>query len=150
MTNDRDAKEELAERLLAEDALGRASPPPTGRWQASDGNAVLAALLEQERAFERRVRRAAVASWSALLALVPLLGVAFFVVRVGGGLLVEVTRAAVIVVGILAILALFLAVLTTVTWLFRSRTASLAVIERRLAALEELLLRSGRARSNAS
>lgn len=148
MTNDRDAEEGLAERLLAEDALRRGAPADRG--QTSSGYALLAALLEHEQAFERRVRRAAIASWSALLALVPLLGVAFFIVRVGGGLVVEGTRAAVIVVGILAILALVLAVLTTVTWLFRSRTASLGVIERRLAALQELLTRSARARSDAS
>jgi hypothetical protein len=145
MTREHESTQGLAESLLAEDARGRGRPAE--RWAGSDGYALLEALLEHERAFERRVRRAAIASWSALLALVPLLGVAFFIVRVGGGLVVEGTRAAVIVVGILAILALFLAVLTTLTWLFRSRTVSLGVIERRLAALEELLIRGGGGRS---
>jgi hypothetical protein len=140
MSDDLSRNEGLAKGLLAEEE-GRGAERTSGRRPATDSHALLAALLEEERATERRLRRIALGSWAAVLALVPLLGVAFFVVRVSGGLIVEVTRAAAIVAGILAILALFLAVLTTVTWLFRSRTASLAVIERRLAALEELLAR---------
>jgi hypothetical protein len=135
MTNDQTGQRELAERLLAEEARGRGATP--GHRQAGDAD--IGALLEHELATERRLRRAAIGAWSAVLAIVPLLGVAFFIVRTGGGAFVEVTRAAAVVVGILGILALFLAVLTTVTWLLRPRTASLAAIERRLAALERLL-----------
>ena len=139
MSDDRDREEQLAERLLAEDGLGGGAAPESG--EARHGDAWLAALLEQERATEARVRRVAVGAWSAVLALVPLLGIAFFVRRVGGGLSVEVIRAFAIVAGIFAILAFVLAMMTTVAWLFRSRAASLAVLERRLAALEELLRR---------
>lgn len=135
MTNQRGPREELAERLLAEESPGRNAAP--SHRQTSD--AFVEALLAHEHATERRLRHAAIGSWSAVLALVPLIGVAFFIVRTGGGAIVEVTRAAAVVIGVLAILALFLAVLTTVTWLLRSRTASLAAIERRLAALEQLL-----------
>lgn len=129
----------MAERLLAADGLqGRAMPAGT---RGPDGTAFLEALLDREEAMERRVRRAAIGAWGAVLALVPLLGIGFFVVRVGGGIIVEVSRAAVLVVGVLAILALFLAVMLTVAWLIRSRSTPLAVIERRLAALEDLLSR---------
>ena len=139
MTNREWGKQDLAERLLQAEGLG--GDTSTGRQPSGAGTAFLEILLAREQATEQRLRRAAVGSWGALLALVPLLGIAFFVVRVGGGLIVEITRAAVIVVGIFSILALFLAVVTTVAWLWRSRTPSLAVIERRLAALEELLRR---------
>ncbi len=140
MTDDRDRRSELVERLLAEDGAGPAAGAARGPARGAD--AALQALIEDERATERRVRRVATWSWGALLALVPLVGVLFLVRRLGGGVMVEVARAAAVVVGILFILTLFLAVLTTVAWLFRSRAASLAAIERRLAALEELLRRS--------
>jgi hypothetical protein len=48
------------------------------------------------------------------------------------------------VLGVLALLARFLAVLSTVASLFRSRSVSLAVIEQRLAAIEERLARGAR------
>ena len=137
MNDDRD--QQLAQRLLAEDGLGRDEAPGVG--EARGGDAWLAALLAQERAIEERVRRVAVGAWSLVAALVPLLGIAFFIRRVGGGLSVEVIRAIAIVAGIFAILAFVIAMMTTVAWLFRSRAASLAVLERRLAALEELLRR---------
>lgn len=137
--DDRYPEDEMAERLLAADGLER--PTVSGKGHVHDGTDFLETLLDREEAMERRVRRAAIGAWGAVLALVPLLGVGFFVVRVGGGLIVEVSRAAVLVVGVLAILALFLAVILTVAWLIRSRSTSLAVIERRLAALEELLSR---------
>ncbi|HLF57547.1 MAG TPA: hypothetical protein VI942_11935, partial [Thermoanaerobaculia bacterium] len=74
MSDDRDREEQLAERLLAEDGLGRDDSPGGGGVRR--GDAWLEALLEQERATEARVRRVAVGAWSAVLALVPLLGIA--------------------------------------------------------------------------
>lgn len=135
--DDRHSDDEMAERLLSAD--GREHGELQGRDRRRDGTAFLEVLLEREEAMERRVRRAAIGAWSAVLATVPLLGLGFYVVRVGGGAIVEVSRAALLVLGALAILALFLAIVMTVAWLVRSRTTSLAVIERRLAALEELL-----------
>lgn len=135
MTDDR-REQELTEALLAEDRLR--GPAPEAR--SARDPAWLTALLEREQEMERRVRRVAVLTWAAVVALVPLVGVAFFLVRVvPDGASRDAMRAVVLVLGVLGILALFLAVLMTVAWLFRSRAASLAVIERRLAALEELL-----------
>jgi hypothetical protein len=138
MTEDRHEQERLTEALLAEDRRGRATDPKA----AHDGDAWLTALLDREQAMERRVRRVAVLAWTAVVALVPLLGTSFFMVRVvPDDWSRDAVRAAVLVIGVFAILATFLAVLTTVAWLFRSRSGSLAVIERRLAALEDLLRR---------
>ena len=137
MTDDRHEQDRLTEALLAEDRRGRATEPT-----ARDGDAWLTALLDREQAMERRVRRVAVLAWTAVVALVPLLGISFFMVRVvPDDWSRDAVRAAVLVMGAFAILAMFLAVLTTMAWLFRSRTGSLAVIERRLAALEDLLRR---------
>jgi hypothetical protein len=137
MTDDRHEQERLTEALLEEDRRGRATDP-----KAHDGDAWLTALLDREQAMERRVRRVAVLAWTAVVALVPLLGGSFFMVRVvPDDWSRDAVRAAVLVIGVFAILATFLAVLTTVAWLFRSRSGSLAVIERRLAALEDLLRR---------
>lgn len=138
MTDDRHEQEQLTEALLAEDRGGRATDPKA----AHGGDAWLTALLDREQAMERRVRRVAVLAWTAVVALVPLLGISFFMVRVvPDDWSRDAVRAAVLVIGVFAILAMFLAVLTTMAWLFRSRTGSLAVIERRLAALEDLLRR---------
>lgn len=119
-------------RAQADDLLALDGPAPP--------DTLLEELLARERDLERRLRRAATGAWGAVLALVPLLGCAFFLVRTGAGLSVELARAGGVVCGILAILALFLAVVLTVAWLARGRAASLAAIERRLAALERRLL----------
>ncbi len=136
MSDDRRTDEQLAERLLAEDRAERA-PAPGDRTDA-----LLAALVEGELAAERRVRQAAVGAWRAVVALVPLVAVLAFMVRmVSDGWVRDAVRMTAVVVAVLGGLALFLAALTTVAWLFRSRSVSLAVIERRLAALEERLTR---------
>lgn len=138
--HDRTRDEELADRLLAEDRRGQ--DPSAEHEITRDGYALLQALVKSEQAAEQRVRRVAVGSWRAVAALVPLAGVLIFVLREGDSFVRQAARPVLIVVGIFAILAMFLAVLSTVAWLFRSRTASLAVIERRLAALEDLLRRT--------
>jgi hypothetical protein len=56
-------------------------------------------------------------------------------------LVAEAAAPAMFVLMVLAGLALFLALLMTVAWLFRSRSISLAVVERRLASLEAQLRR---------
>src|SRR5688572_22268081 len=130
MTDDRSEQERLTQALLAEDRLARGQALDT---RSAQDPAWLSALLDREQAMERRVRRVAVGAWGAVVALVPLLGVAFFLVRiVPDDWSRDAVRAAVLVVGVFAILALFLAVLMTVAWLLRSRAGSLAVIERRL------------------
>jgi hypothetical protein len=139
MSEDRDQEERLADALLEEDRRRGVSPD---RRRAGEGESWLTALLEREEAAELRVRRLAIAAWRAVVALVPLLGVSVFMIRVvADGWIRDAVRTTVLVIGVFALLAIFLAVLTTVAWLFRSRRASLAVVERRLAALEELLTR---------
>jgi hypothetical protein len=141
MTEDRTRDEQLADRLLAQDRAERGSAP--GGRDPRDVAVFLQALLDSEHAAEQRIRRMAIGSWSAVVALVPLTAVFALAIRVvGDGFNINAVRGAAVVSGVLAILALFLAVLMTVAWLFRSRSASLAVIERRLAALEDLLTRS--------
>jgi fumarate reductase subunit C len=130
MMEDRHSDEELAKRLLSEDGL-----------TSSDSRVLMQALIDHEISRERFLRRAAVASWSVVLTLVLMWGCALYGIRARLGF-IEAARAALPVISIFGILALFLAVLTTMAWLFRSRSASLAIIERRLAALEELLKRS--------
>jgi len=138
MTDDRHDEDRLATALLAEDRRGQRTAP------IGEGDLWIGSLVQSEQAAERRVRRAAIGSWSAVTALVPLLGVAIFLIRVvADGGIRDAVRAAVLVIGVFAILAVVLALLTTVAWLFRPRSASLAAIERRLAALEELLKRRG-------
>jgi hypothetical protein len=128
MMDDRTSDEKLAERLLSEDGLG------------NDRRSPIQTLLDHELAAARFVRRAAVGSWSAALTLVLLWGAAVHIIR-ARLFIVEAARAALPIISIFGVLALFLAVLTTVACLFRSRNTSLAIIERRLAALEELLKR---------
>lgn len=97
-------------------------------------------IIAREARFERRVRRAALLAWSITFASVPLIGIVVFLIATGGGLLVDAMRAALIVFGLLGILSLFAATLTTVGWLFRSKAPTLAAIDQRLAALENILL----------
>jgi len=137
MIDDRHRDARLVDRLLEEDRLGGVRPKD--RADMSDGYALLEKLLDHEQANERRVRRVALFTWGTLLLLVPLGGVAFYLSRVRDQFLQEGGRAALLAISILAILALCLAVLTTAVWLFRSRTATLPIIERRLAAMEQLL-----------
>jgi cytochrome bd-type quinol oxidase subunit 2 len=135
MTDERRDEERVAEALLAEDLRARGTSSGAGAvdpW--------LTALLDREEKAERRVRRLARGGWAAVAVLVPLLAVAIFLIRVvDDGWVRDAVRAAVLVIGVFAILAIVVALLATVAWLFRSRSQSLAVIERRLAALEALL-----------
>jgi glucan phosphoethanolaminetransferase (alkaline phosphatase superfamily) len=128
--------EQLAARLLAEDRRGQETSTRSG-----DGYTLLQTLVANEQAAEQRVRRLATAAWRAVFALVPLTAALILVMREGDNFVRQIARPGLIVVGIFAILAVSVALLSTAAWLFRSRTASLMVIERRLAALEELLKR---------
>lgn len=133
-----DPRDELRSKLLASDGLAPDADRATVR------EARLLAMIDRERDHEARVRRLARLAWTATFTALPVAGVLVFVARNGGGGLVEVARAALIVVGSAGILSLFLAMLFTVAWLFRSTAPKLAVIEERLAALETLLREDGR------
>ena len=141
MTDTPPDHESLAARLLDED---RASSGPDGKDPGAQDR-WLEALLDHERVHEQRVRRLALCAWAAVLAFVPLLGISIFMIRmVSDGWTRDAVRVLVLIAGVVAILAAFVALMSTVAWLYRPRTASLAVIERRLAALEAMLRRERR------
>ena len=100
------------------------------------------AVLENERAFARTLQRVAMAAWGTTL-LIPLAGIIFVLIPARGneGMLVGT-----MLFGLVGGLAFVLAVLTTIAWLFRSRTSTMAAIEMRLAGLEDLIERAGEAR----
>lgn len=132
---DHEARErQLADRLLAEDRAMTgvsAESSEAARW--------FAVMLAHEQATEQRIRSAAVWAWGTVFASIALFGVATFAYEAGAHALSEAGKAGRIVARLMGGLALFLAVLMTVVWLFRSRSASLAAIERRLGDLERLL-----------
>lgn len=97
-------------------------------------------IIAREAMAEERVRKTAILAWSFTFAVTPMLGIAFFLGRTAGGLFIEVVRAFTLVLLTAGTLSLFLAILMTVAWLFRSRAPTLTVIEQRLAALEAILL----------
>jgi len=140
MADPRDPRDELRSELLASDDLA----PDTDR--AALREARLLEMIDRERDHEARVRRLARLAWTATFTALPVAGVLVFMAETGGGMLVEVARATLIVVGAAGVLSLFVAVLFTVAWLFRSSAPKLAVIEERLAALEALLREASRGR----
>lgn len=100
----------------------------------------LARILVQEEAFERRVRRLAVGSWCVVIGSLPLMGGLVYWIREGAGTSVEIARAYMAVLIPIAIIGLFIAIVFTFFWLFRARTPTLRVIERRLALLEKIIV----------
>lgn len=139
MREDDSPSARFAVRLLQEEARGEAASAPSS--EARDGYALLERLLDHEQEKERRIRQIALWAWGVVLAVVPLGGASFYLSRVGEDGLSEAGRGGIIAFGVLAVLATFLAVLMTVTWLFGSRSVSLALIERRLAVMEERVVR---------
>lgn len=113
-----------------------------GGLPARHGDEWMKLVVARAHAFERQVRIAALVSWGVTLATLPLCGFLVFWIRTGGGTSLEVARAAAMVLFVLGGLGLLAAVLTTIAWLFRSRAPTLAAIEQRLAALEDLLAES--------
>ncbi len=126
--------EQLAASLLAEEARVRGT--------GAGSEALLRMVVENELARERRVRGVAIASWSAVFVCAVLFGLGAAFVS-GLGRLHSLGMTLYFAAPVLAFVTFVLAVLTTAAWLFRPRAASLATIERRLAALEELLRRGG-------
>jgi hypothetical protein len=96
-------------------------------------------MIAREAVAEERVRKAAILAWSFTFAVTPMLGIAFFLGRTAGGLFIEAVRAFALILLTSGTLSLFLPILMTVAWLFRSRAPTLAAIEQRLAALERIL-----------
>lgn len=100
-------------------------------------------IIAREAAAEARVRRAATLAWSVTFAMIPLLGILFFLSEVVEGMPLDVVRAVYLMLIMTGVLSLFLAILMTMAWLFRSRTPTLTAIQRRLAAIEATLASGG-------
>lgn len=104
--------------------------------------------IEEEKRFDRFIKRVSVAAWSVTFALVVILVLAEAVTVVQ---LIRAARAETLpwmsVLGallpgvvILGIASILIAIVATVGMFFRQRSASLAEIQARLAALEEAVL----------
>jgi hypothetical protein len=119
---------DLARRLLAQDGLLDESERERRRVMMREA-------LESERVFVRRLRRASVTAWSLTLWL-PVAGILAVLAWTTDGDTLLIPTA---MLGILGSLSLIVAVITTVAWLFRSRSSTLTAIEMHLAALEEAL-----------
>ena len=136
MNREPESERDLAAELLARDAAVPASP----------AQPAIEALIEREAHFEARVRRTAKLAWTGTFATLPILGGSMFLIDQGAGSSVEIARMLMMVFGMAGMLALLIALLTTISWLFRGRAASLAAVEERLATLERILLAQARAR----
>lgn len=142
----RDAND-LGKRLL--EAEGLRDPDAMKRRREA-----MRQILEEERAFTRRIRRASLTAW-ALSVLMPLgfIGQRVLVFLSSGpeGPLAShwVMYMGVELLTFVGGFAAVIGVITLVAWLFRTRTASLATLQLRLGDLEEELaaLRQERARS---
>lgn len=132
-------RESLGDRLVDQERLDE---PELARTRKER----MRAMLEAERESLRKIRIACITAW-ALTLLLPVgwvltRGLPFMLQSRGlspGGQLGIYLGAAVL--GFLGLVALIVAIITTVAWLFRSRTSSLAMVETRLAELEEMLAR---------
>lgn len=117
--------------------MTRLNPPAEKAW----------ALIETERRRDRFIRRVCAAAWSAVFLLAVLFAVMIAVpvfnmirlAQVGAMPWSAAIGAAMPLMGVLWTLSLLVAALSTVGVFLRQRSASLAEIQLRLAALEEML-----------
>ena len=123
--------EGLGDRLIAEDGIAEREGMKWRREQMKQ-------ILENEKRFGRRVRIAALVAWGIAVTTLFESGLLLVLSQSNDSLLLPT-----VVLGVLGTLSLIVAVITTVAWLMRSRTPTLAAIDMRLAALEDLL-RAGR------
>lgn len=130
----------LGDRLVDQESLDN---PDLARTRKER----MRAMMQEERATMRKIRIACVTAW-ALTLLIPVgwvltRGLPFLLQSrdgFGPGAQVGAYLGASLL-GFLGVIALIVAIITTVALLFRSRTADLAAIEARLAELEEALAR---------
>ena len=127
----------LADRLIeAERAEVEPQAPAVGTVDST-----FVQLLDEERRFEERVRRVALFSWALTFVCLLVLTTSFTIVReADDGALRELARPILILSLVTGLFSVLAAAFTSVTWLFRSRTPTLRAIERRLRALEDLLM----------
>ena len=131
-----DKSRHLGDDLMAADK-GSSSTP-------QERDKMFADMIRHEEIFEERLRKVIISGWAFTVGSMVLGGIGVFAMRngggaYGGGIFVEVMRVIAPLFGILGAISLIVALLATIAWLFRSRTPSLAAIERRLASLEIIL-----------
>lgn len=133
-------REGLGDRLAAENGIGDETAKEIRRSEVRQA-------IERERSQVRWLSRAAMVAWALTLLLIPAAAILGSLMQVqvissgemesGLGLVVPA-----MLLGALGGLALIVAIVTTVGWIYRGRTASLSSIEARLDELEAEL-RSG-------
>ncbi|MEM6796383.1 MAG: hypothetical protein AAF725_20595 [Acidobacteriota bacterium] len=149
--SDQDPKT-LADRWIEDEGFPAEADSPEAPSQSTLKDPWFETMIESERLFERRVRRIAIAAWMVTFAcLVWTAGMTTMLSHVdsfqemgGEGSLPALVRFSAMVAIMTGSLSLPAALTTSLMWLFRSRAPSLRVIERRLAALESLLLEERR------
>lgn len=105
-------------------------------------------VIERERAFVRRLGWIAAIAWVGALLILPAAAALGSMAQVAALHSGEMEAGfaylmPAMLLGVLGSLSLVIAILTTVGWLWRSRTASLAMLEARLEELEAELRRRG-------
>ena len=137
---DTEPSKSLADRLIAADESGELETPPAG---SADIDPWFERILQEERRFEKRVSRIALISWALTLACLIGATFAIHIIRYSGSAdtMIDLARSLLILTFGIGVISLLAAIVTSITLLFRSRTPTLRVIERRLRALEELVLR---------
>ncbi len=119
------------------------NPASNAAWEA----------IEQGRRFDRFIRRSCVAAWSAafvavlLYAALVIANLVHMMRLADAGVVTNLMSLAVAtpLIIVLGVISLLIATLTTVGIFMRQRTASLAEIQLRLAALEDMLGNEGNA-----
>lgn len=106
--------------------------------------------LAQEFAHERRLRILSIATWAVFACSCIALTSFVFLIRTNSATddSIEIVRIGLSLSGITGVVALLMALLFSMTWLFRPRTPTLRAIELRLHALEQLVERSIREKSD--
>lgn len=133
------AREELGDRLAAENGIGDEMSKEIRRSGVRQA-------IERERSQVRWLGRAAVVAWALALLMIPAAMVLGSIMQVqvvssgdmesGLGLVIPS-----MLLGTVGGLSLIVAIVTTVGWIYRGRTASLSAIETRLDELEAELRR---------
>ena len=123
--------EPFSKRLVAAD-----NEPSRNR---TEQELVLRELIEKELRFERKLEKLLWLTWSTTVISVVVLAVCFLVLRTEQGTIVEYARMLLLIAGTFGVTGLAIATMSTFAWLFKSRSASLAVIEKRLASIEQSL-----------
>ncbi len=124
-------RQNLGDRLAAENGLADETAKEIRRTEVRHA-------LERERSHARWLGRAAVIAWALALLMIPAAAILGSMMQLdmfegGTGVPYLIPTAT---LGVFGSLALVVALVTTVGWIYRSRTASLSAIEARLDELE--------------